>query len=228
MIGRSSILNVGLGEKKMSLTVSEGKGGDFKLAPAGNHLARCYRVIDLGTQKVTWQGVEKASKKVQIVWELHGEDSDGVPLNTDKGFPLSVQRRFTPSLGAKATLRSILVSWRGRPFTPEELEGFALKNILGAWCMLTITHENRNEKTYANVSSVTSVPATIKKMGLPEPVNDLLWFDIDEPDMEVFNSFPDYLKEVIEKSPEWKMRTGDYDNGFSKVEEDQASDDIPF
>lgn len=212
----------------MSLTVSEGKGGDFKLAPAGNHLARCYRVIDLGTQKVTWQGVEKASKKVQIVWELHGEDSDGVPLNTDKGFPLSVQRRFTPSLGAKATLRSILVSWRGRPFTPEELEGFKLQNILGAWCMLTITHENRNEKTYANVSSVTSVPATIKKMGLPEPVNDLLWFDIDEPDMEVFNSFPDYLKEVIEKSPEWKMRTGDYDNGFSKVEEDQASDDIPF
>lgn len=211
----------------MSLTVSEGKG-DFKLAPAGNHLARCYRVIDLGTQKIVWQGVPKAAKKVQIVWELHGEDSDGNPLTTDKGLPLSVQRRFTPSLGAKATLRSILVSWRGRPFTPEELEGFALKNILGAWCMLTITHEHRNEKTYANVSSVTSVPATIKKMGLPEPVNDLVWFDIDEPDMDVFNAFPDYLKEVIQNSPEWKMRTGDYDNGFSKVEEDQPSDDIPF
>ena len=65
-------------------------------------------------------------------------------------------------------------------------------------------------------------------MGLPEPVNDLVWFDVDEPDMDVFNAFPDYLKEVIQNSPEWKMRTGDYDNGFSKVEEDQPSDDIPF
>jgi len=208
----------------MSLTVSETKG-DFKLAPAGNHLARCYRVIDLGTQKTTWQGVEKAAKKVQIVWELHGEDAEGNPLNTDDGRPLSVQRRFTPSLGAKAKLREILVSWRGRPFTPDELEGFKLQNILGAWCMLTLTHETRNEKTYVNVSSVTSVPSTIKKMGLPEPYNENIWFDIDEPDMDVFNSFPDYLKEVIQNSPEWKMRTGDYDNGFSKEEE---SDDIPF
>jgi hypothetical protein len=210
----------------MSLIVSETKG-DFKLAPAGNHLARCYRVIDLGTQKTAWQGVEKAAKKVQIVWELHGEDSEGNPLNTDDGRPLSVQRRFTPSLGAKAKLREILVSWRGRPFTPEELEGFKLQNILGAWCMLTLTHEARNEKTYVNISSVTSVPSTIKKIGMPEPYNDNVWFDIDEPDMAVFNSFPDYLKEVIQNSPEWKMRTGDYDNGFSKVE-DEPSDDIPF
>lgn len=208
----------------MSLTVSESKG-DFKLAPAGNHLARCYRVIDLGTQKTTWQGVEKAAKKVQIVWELHGEDADGNPLNTDDGRPLSVQRRFTPSLGAKAKLREILVSWRGRPFTPDELEGFKLQSILGAWCMLTLTHETRNEKTYVNVSSVTSVPSTIKKMGMPEPYNENVWFDIDEPDMEVFDSFPDYLKEVIQDSPEWKMRSNMGDSFTTPQEE---SDDIPF
>lgn len=209
----------------MSLTVSETKG-DFKLAPAGNHLARCYRVIDLGTQKTSWQGVEKAAKKVQIVWELHGEDADGAPLTTDDGRPLSVQRRFTPSLGPKAKLREILVAWRGRPFTLDELEGFKLQNILGAWCMLTLTHETRNEKTYVNISSVTSVPSPIKKMGLPEPVNELVWFDIDEPDMAVFNSFPDYLKETIQGSPEWKMRTGNYDSPL-KVD-DEPSDDIPF
>ena len=32
---------------------------EFKLPPAGLHLARLYRIIDLGTQKVEWQGVVK-------------------------------------------------------------------------------------------------------------------------------------------------------------------------
>jgi len=213
----------------MSLKVSETKG-DFKLAPPGNHLARCYRVIDLGTQKTIWNGKPKVSKKVQIVWELHGEDADGNPLTMDDGRPLSVQKRFTPSLGPKATLRAVLVSWRGRPFTPEELEGFELQNILGAWCMLTLTHDTRDGKTYCNISSVTGVPSTIKKMGLPQPYNENIWFDVDKPDMEVFNSFPDYLKETIQNSPEWKMRTGDYETSehISQPEPEDQSDDIPF
>ena len=66
----------------MSLTVAN-TGGDFKPAPAGSHLARCYRIIDLGTQKVVWKGTEKAMKKIIIGWELHGEDADGKPLLTD-------------------------------------------------------------------------------------------------------------------------------------------------
>ena len=202
--------------------------GDFKQVPAGLHLARCYRIIDLGTQRTEFDGQEKHQRKIMLGWELHGKDDDGEELVTERGDPLAIFKNYTLSWSEKANLRIDLQNWRNKPFTDTEMRRFDIQSILGAWCMLTITHENRNEKTYANVSSVTSVPATIKKMGLPEPVNDLLWFDIDEPDMEVFNSFPDYLKEVIEKSPEWKMRTGDYDNGFSKVEEDQPSDDIPF
>jgi len=29
----------------------ENKGGDFESTPPGMHLARCYRIVDLGTQK---------------------------------------------------------------------------------------------------------------------------------------------------------------------------------
>jgi hypothetical protein len=213
----------------MGLTVAN-SGGDYSPPPAGTHLARCFRVIDLGTQKTTWQGVEKAGKKIQIVWELHGEDSNGQPLVTKEGSPLVVSSRYTPSLGNKAALRKLLVSWRGREFTDDELLGFDLKNILGAWCMVTITHNNKGDKTYTNVTSVTGVPAMIKKSGLPEGVSPLVFFDIDSPDMDVFHSFSQYLQDTISSSPEWRMRNGD-DEAFETKRQsldDMAEDDIPF
>jgi hypothetical protein len=39
------------------------------------------------------------------------------------------------------------VAWRGREFTPEELKGFHLKNILGAWCMISVVHNENDGKT---------------------------------------------------------------------------------
>lgn len=208
----------------MSLLVKESGSGDYVLPPVGNHLARCYRVIDLGTQKQTWQGVEKAAKKVMIVWELHGENENGEPLITDDGRPLAVSRRFTPSLSEKATLYAFLVSWRGRDFTKEEKEGFHLKNILDKWCMVNITHDTANNgKTYANVSNISAVPSVIKKNGLPEGVNPLVWFDIDEPDMAVFDAFPEYLKKIISETPEWRMREMN-----PAASQDEPEDSIPF
>lgn len=206
----------------MSLTVSAGSG-DFQIPPAGNHLARCYRIIDLGTQKTIWKGVEKAMKKVMLTWELHGEDENGGPLMTDDGRPLIISKRFTPSLGPKASLRAFLVSWRGKQFTDDELMGFKLDAIIDKWCMISISHESKDGKTFANVSSVSGVPSAIKKAGLPDGVNPAIMFDIDEPDMEIYESMTDYLKELIAKAPEWQMRTGQH--SAPKADMD---DDIPF
>lgn len=214
----------------MSLLISESKQGDYVLPPAGNHLARCYRVIDLGTQKTVWNNIEKASKKCMIVWELHGENDAGDPLITADGRPLAVSRRFTPSLSEKASLRAVLASWRGRDFTREELNGFHLKDILDKWCMVNITHDlGKNEKTYANVSNVTGVPSAIRKAGLPEAVNPIVWFDIDEPDMAIFDAFPDYLKKIISETPEWRVL--EVRGTSSKKAEEKIvdiDDDIPF
>lgn len=212
----------------MGLTVSAPKGGDYKLPPAGNHLARCYRIIDLGTQKTEWKGQQKAQKQLQIVWELHGEDAEGNPMVMDDGRPLVASRKFTASLGEKAKLREFLVSWRGKAFTDDELMGFSLQNILDKWCMINITHTQKNDKTYANITGVSAVPAAIKKSGLPEGINTCVIFDIDEPDMDVFETFSDYLKELIINSPEWQMRQGTIPTQKSKEPLSDDDDDIPF
>jgi len=166
-----------------------------------------------------------------VQFEVHGEDVDGQPLVTDKNEPMSVSKRYTRSLAEKAALRADLISWRGREFTPDELNSFDLKNILGAWAMLSIAKSsNKNGKEYTNIANVNPVPAAIKRAGLPNGHNELLDFDIDNFDPEVYNKLSKGVKTIIEGSPEWKSRqdpvrkqaapTG---SGF-----DDMDDDVPF
>ena len=216
----------------MSLTAKDSGGGSFTPVAPGMHLARCYRIVDLGTQKSEYQGQVKHLQKVMIQFEVHGEDDNGKPLVTDKGEPMSISKNFTLSLAEKATLRKDLQAWRGRDFTSDELRGFELKNVLGAWAMITAAKSTGNNgKEYTNIVSINPVPVTIKKAGLPEGFNKLNMFVISDPDMELFKTFGNGLKEKIQSSPEWRARNGDVPaskpgsegSGF-----DDMDDDIPF
>ena len=119
----------------MIVTGSNAPKKEFKIAPVGSHLARLYRIIDLGTQTTEYMGQTKMLRKVKFFWELHGDD-----LKTDDGKPLIQTRNYTLSLGDKASLRKDLESWRGKSFTEDELRGFDITNLLDKWCMVTIQH----------------------------------------------------------------------------------------
>jgi len=113
---------------------------DFKIAPAGNHLARLYSCIDLGHQSVDWKGETKIMHKMVFTWELHGESDDGEKLLTDDGKPLIVSKRYTVSLGDQSTLRKDLESWSGKKMTTEDRKNFDVRNLLGKFCMLSVVH----------------------------------------------------------------------------------------
>lgn len=182
--------------------VATGSNKDFKPTPEGNHMARCYRVIDLGTQDVEFQGEPKLMHKVLIAWELAGEADDGSPLSMDDGRPMTVSKQYTLSLSKKANLRADLESWRGTAFTDEELKGFDISKLLGSYCMVTVKHDKKNDKTYTNVASVSRWPAALKNAKFA-PVNENQLFDVDDPDKVMFESFPDWLKEKIQGCMEW-------------------------
>jgi hypothetical protein len=144
---------------------------------------------------------------------------------------LSIAKSFTLTLAEKSTLRKDLQMWRGRDFTAEELRGFELKNVLGAWAMLNVTHTESNGKTYTNIAGVNPVPANMKKAGLPNGVNELKIFDIENPDMELFDSFSENLKKKIESSPEWQESRGSSSQKSSAPKSEGVEgldDDIPF
>ena len=218
----------------MALIAKEsGGGGDFTPVPQGMHLARCYRIVDLGTQETTYLGAVKHLPKVMLQFEVHGEDEDGNAIVTAKGEPMSISKNFTLSLAEKATLRKDLQTWRGREFTADELRGFELKNVLGAWAMVSVIKAmGNNGKEYTNIAAIMSVPQAVKKAGMPQHHNDLKMFSIEEPDMVLFESFSNGLKEKIGKSPEWKARGGSNVSALSKPSGgsgfDDMDDDIPF
>ena len=199
----------------------------FKLPPAGSHLGRLYRILDLGTQKVEWQGAIKMQRKLMFSFELHGEDNDGQPLTTNDGKPLMISKRYTMSLGEQSTLRKDLESWRGKKFTPEELQGFDLNVLLGKFAMCNVTHNDREGKTYANLSGLSQVPAALKKLPEPAGVNELFILSLDEFDQAKFDSLSDGLKEVIKKSAEWRGTNGE-EEANKAVALAQIDDDMPF
>jgi len=215
----------------MGLVAKADEGSSFIPVPPGMHLARCYRIVDLGTQESTYMGNVKQVHRVMFQFEVHSEDAKGNPLVTSSGDPMTVSKTFTVSLADKATLRKDLETWRGKPFTSEEKNGFELKNVLGQWAMITVSENESNGKTYTNIANINPVPATIKKNGLPEGKNDLKLFSIDDADMELFDSFSEGLKEKIRKSPEWERLHGSPSTSSGSAPNanfDDMADDLPF
>lgn len=178
----------------MGLTVSEG-AGSFELAPAGTHPARCYRITDMGTQSTDYQGETKHQRKVLIGFELLGDE------RMSDGRPFSINKRYTASLHEKAQLRKDLAAWRGRDFTPDELKGFELPKVLGAFVLLNLIHVEKNGKDYCNIASIMPLP---KSMPKPEGVNELLTFDLEKFDQAAFVQLSPGLQEKITASPEFK------------------------
>jgi len=214
----------------------EDKGGNFERCPPGMHLARCYRIMDLGTQKSEYMGQTKYLHKIMIGWELHGVDESGKPLTMFDGRPFAIFKNYTLSWSEKANLRLDLQSWRGKPFSQEEMRKFDLKNVLGAWCMLNvIERQGQNGNTYSNVDSVSPVPTIIKQNGLPQPVNKNEMFNLQEPDWVLFETFSDNLKQKIINSPEFEKvkKAADYQKDANAEANSpkpafDEDDDIPF
>ena len=169
--------------------------------PAGMHVARCYRLIDLGTQPKSYQGKPTGeARKIMASWEFLGED------RMDDGKPFTMSKSWFLSMHEKAALRKDLESWRGKPFTPEEECSFDVSKLLGAYCLINVIQEPGQDGTpYAKIGAITPM---MKGMARPEPVNKNMIFDADEPDMELYGTFSEKIKEIISGCREWRARRG--------------------
>jgi hypothetical protein len=213
----------------MGFIAKDSGGGNFRRVPAGAYIGRCYSLIDLGTQTSTGQFGEKSQHKLRIGWELFGEDENGAPLTVEvdgREMPMTISKSYTVSLHEKAGLRKDLQAWRGREFTDEEAKAFDVSKLLGAYCMVNVTTSETNGKTYSNVAGLTPLPGALKN-AKPAPVHDIVAFDLDSPDMEVFASFHEKLQEAIKRSPEWK-RVGRQAEPPAGGDSGFPDDDIPF
>jgi hypothetical protein len=170
---------------------------------AGNHLARCISIIDLGTQReLKFQSDEEVQNpKIRIIWELPNETYTYEDKDTKEEHTTckTIGKEYKASLYEKANLRIALVSWRGGDFTAEELEGFELAKILDKPCMINITHTEKNNKKYANITAITPLP---KGMTCPERVKDLVHYNIEDGKNDVYKKLPEFLRTKIDSAIE--------------------------
>jgi hypothetical protein len=186
----------------MAITAKKSETFERELIEAGNYVARCYRMVEIGTCDEEFLGVKKQMHKVRIGWELPTELKI---FNPEKGEqPCVIDKEYTLSLADKANLRKDLQSWRGKAFTDEEAEAFDITKLLGVSCMLNIIHVQGKKdptKTYQAIGSVSPMP---KGLLCPPQVNETFVFDFENFDEIKFNTLPDFLKEQIAKTPEYK------------------------
>jgi len=172
--------------------IAKNEGGDFKQAKPGTYAARCYSIIDLGTQHSEYQGEEFIKRQVLVGWEIPTE-------LMDDGQPISISKFYTLSLHEKANLCIDLQSWRGREFTEQEKDGFDITKLLGVPCMISIIH---NEKGKARITSISTMP---KGLEIQDAINPKFEFSLDEylaGDTTAWDNISDGIKGIIQKCEE--------------------------
>lgn len=177
----------------MGSIIAKATGSQREPIPAGNHIARCYSIVQIGTIEQTWEGKTKQAHKVRITFELPNlqKDFDGVMKPRYMAIPRTL------SLNKKARLRAELESWRGVPFTDAEAEGFDIAKLIGVPCLLNIII---NEDGYDRVSAITPVPqGTV----VPPQFNPSMLLSYDDWDQAKFEALPDFIREQMEKTPEF-------------------------
>jgi hypothetical protein len=202
------------------IATSDGSSQGFEPIEAGSYAARCYSMVQIGTNEEVVLGKTKDLHKVRITWELPTETKVFKEENGEQ--PMVISKEFTLSMHEKANLRQFLESWRGKSFTEDEAKSFDITALLGKPCLLSISHKvAKNGNTYANISGVNLLP---KGMECPPQINDTFELSFDNWDESKFANLPDFIKQKIVTSREYKAMIEPHTTNDTTT----TDDEIPF
>ncbi len=159
--------------------------------PETETLSRLYKVFDLGYQP----GIEGPQHEVAFLFELDAVTGDGKPM--------TITKRFTASMHPKANLRRFIESWRGKPFTDEEVKVFDTAPLESQYAYLTLT-KKKSTKTGKDWTDIFQIRRKPKE-------------DPPFPKRLQEGFIPDWIKTAIEKqikNPAQGMQGGTADEPF--------------
>lgn len=182
--------------------IKGGKGGADRIEQPviepGMYPGRIVQVIDLGLQaQRPYQGQEKPpANEIMLTYELvdtfcvdkEGNEDETKPRWISETLPLYNIKQDK----AKSTQRYLAVD-------PENALDGDFSKIADVPVNVAIVHNKKADKTYVNVAGISSMrPRDAAKCA--ELKNPPKVFDLDEPDMEIFNSLPDWIKEKMKQN----------------------------
>ena len=190
----------------MTTIIAKTSEQTYPKVPIGVHKARCIKVIDLGTQKQDFKGDVSWKRQALVIWEL--------PEQLSNDLPMTISKFYNLSLHEKSNLGMDLVSWRGRPFTATEADGFDIIKLLGQTCQLQVMHKDNGKEKITNILPLP------KDMKINEQYNSSVSFSIDDfqkGQKESFNQLSEGIRNMILRSKELdgldQSDNGDEGNG---------------
>lgn len=224
----------------MAINVSANSSPDVELIPAGMHNAVCIALYDIGS--IHSEKFNKTSRKVIFMWEFPEEpfiewERDGQMQKMPRCLP----DNYTLSLHKKAGLRNMLESWRGRPFSEQQLGGFDLETVLGVQAYVQIMHsspEKHGDRIYANVNAVLPPPKGIPKVRAHSALARFSVMDLKQAVMPA--TLPEWIQEKVATSEEWRALVKKPQQPAGRTQQqtssptddpgqsDLTNDDVPF
>lgn len=186
--------------------------------------AKCYAVIDKGSQENERKGVKKMQRQIQLSFE-----TDQMWEFGDRGtLPLTIHKNYSFFITDNSNLQKDLTSRLGKPQT-SKLNVF---DLVGMTAELMVLHNvSKNGKTYPKI---VAVKPWKKDWDL---INPIVMFTLDAFNEDEFLKIPERLRAYIQTSPEYnKALWIDQDEKPEEetikekviTKQEEETDDLPF
>lgn len=168
---------------------------NIPLLPSKSYSAVCVAAIYLGEQYSQYDK-QKQGKYVNQCMFIFEIPSERVEVNNESKPRWISTKQMTASLSERSALGQFISSWCG-----ESMEEISLLDLLGRSAILAVSQkETSKDSKYNIIESITGIPDGIPS---PTPESELLAFDADEPDMQVFEKLPSWIQDIIKKSTQF-------------------------
>ena len=209
----------------MSLIMSsDGSGENLPKLQPGIYAGTCYQIVDMGTRDEVYNG--ETSKKTQVI--ITFEVTEALEPNNNEvqmqdGRPFAVSGTYTASLFEQAKLHQHLVSWRGKAFIEEELQGFDMSKLLGCTARIEVAHTKPSPDGKGGGNpKIHNLQRPDGGIKVVDTENEKRSFDLDvfcnfkkdpatpggKAMSDMFDTFPDWQQGKIEDSYEYKAAVG--------------------
>lgn len=161
--------------------------------PAGQYLAVCVGVYDLGEQYS--EKYKNYSPKLMISFDI-----PSVTIEVEgKMEPRQLSREFTITTKNNSKLREFISSWNGTQYSDESFGEFDPLTQVGKPAMINVLLNETGE--YANINTIMPLFP-----GLPAPTTTtpLRVWDMDKWDDKAFEDLPAWVQEKIKKSSQYQ------------------------
>jgi hypothetical protein len=157
----------------------------------GSHFARLVGIVDLGHQPgFEWQGKEvESAYKIRLSYEL-------VNSKMSDGRPFWVHEDITNSDNEKSTLALRVRTLKG---SFDNLFG-----MIGSPCLVTVKLDKKGYAKVDGQGGVAQVPGGMEVAPLSNPS---FTFSLEEPDLKVFESLPEFVQNRIKENLDYSGST---------------------